>query len=259
MALELHLDSIDHLDESLKGFYKESDKGGFILDVNGYQDPDPNGLKTAFEKQKAAAKQSKEELSNLKQTLRDLENKYSGIDPEKVKSLLAKLENDDEAKLLAEGKIDEVVKRRIEKQIDEYERKITTASQAAEQANSKATKFENRVLENNIRSAAIEAGLHKHAIDDAIFRAKTLFALNDDGQAVQVDGSGEITLGKDGKTPYSVKDWLEEMKEKAPHWYPADNTGGGGQGNKGKTGAAQDFSKLSPRERLLAARQSKKT
>lgn len=259
MALELHVQSLEGLDDSVKGFYKESDKGGFILDVNGYQDPDPNGLKSAFEKQKQAAKQSKDELNDLKKTLKDLQTRYDGIDPEKVKSLLSKLENDDEAKLLAEGKIDEVVKRRIQKQIDEYERQLTTASQKAEQADKRATGFENRVLENGIRAAAVEAGLHKHAIEDAIFRAKTLFTLNEEGMPVQVNENGEVTLGKDGKTPYLVKDWLEEMKEKAPHWYPADNTGGGGQGNRTKTPSGIDFSKLNPRERLLAARQSGKT
>lgn len=257
MALELHVDSLDSLDEAVKGFYKESDKGGFTLDVSGYKDPDPDGLKTAFEKQKDLAKKSKEELNTLKQTLKDLQSKYDGIDPEKVKNLLSKLENDDEAKLLAEGKIEEVVSRRMQKLSDEYERKLADEKKRAEQANGKATSFENLVLENNIRSAAVESGLHKHAVEDAIIRARSIFTLDEKGQAVQIE-NGEVVLGKDGKKPFSPKDWLDEMKERAPHWFPADNSGGGSGGNKNRTGPGKDLGSLNPRERLLAARQQGK-
>ena len=104
-------------------------------------------------------------------------------------------------------------------------------------------------------AAATKAGIHQHAIDDALLRARSMFRLNDDGQAVQFDQDGNVVIGKDGKTPFTPNEWLDGMKETAPHWFPAGNSGGGVGGNSNK-GQKRDLSALSPRERLKAARQN---
>lgn len=245
MALALTVDSIEELDESIKSFYTKTDDGKFRLDLDGYEDP--KGLKSALEKERAAAR-------DAAKMLKDFQKKYEGIDPDKVKGLLSKLENDEEAKLLADGKIDEVVNRRIEKQRADLEKQVKDALIRAEQAELRAKNFEQRVLDNAIRFAASKAGLHPHAIEDALFRARTMFKLNENGDAVMYDGD-EVKPGKDGKSPYSPSEWLDEMKEKAPHWYPAMNSGGGGGGNDGTSGSKVDLSKLPPRERLQKARE----
>lgn len=245
MALAMLLDSIDSLDDSVKSFYKETDDGKFQLDLDGYEDP--KGLKSALEKERTAAREANK-------LIKDLQKRYEGIDPDKVKGLLSKLENDEEAKLLAEGKLDEVVNRRIEKQRAALEKQVKDAMTKAEQAELRAKNFEQQVLDNSIRAAAAKAGVHQHAIEDALFRARTMFALDENGNAVQFDGE-EIKLGKDGKSPYSPVEWMEEMKEKAPHWFPAANTGGGGGGNTGNNGGKIDLMKLPPRERLQKARE----
>lgn len=255
MALNLHVDTLDSIDESLKGFYKESEKGGFVLDVSGYQDPNPDGLKSAFEKQKEAAKQAKQEAQELKNALSDMKNKYKDIDPEKVKNLLSKIENDEEAKLLAEGKINDVLKMRMEKERADLMRQVQEANDYAKKEAGKSGKFEQRVLDNQIRAAAIEAGVHKTAIEDALLRARTKFTINDDGEAVHYESDGVTpVLGKDGKSPFTVKEWFDEMKGSASHWFPALNSGGGANGNSLTSQSKVDFSKLSPRERLLEAR-----
>ncbi len=244
MALAMQVDSVDELDESIKALYVETEDGKFRLDLDGYEDP--KGLKSALEKERDSNKK-------LNKMFKDFQTRYEGIDPEKVRSLLSKIENDEEAKLLADGKIDEVVQKRIDKQRKELERLVKEAEAKADTESQKAKKFEQRVLDNNIRAAAQGAGLHPHAIEDALFRARTMFTLNDKGDAVQLDDDGQIVAGKDGQNPFSPTEWLEEMKEKAPHWFPAANSGGGAGGNSSKR-SNQDLSKLSPRERLLAAR-----
>jgi len=255
MALNFNLDSIDSLDPGVQALYKENEKGGFTLDVEGYKDPDPDGLKSALDRQKEAAKTAKDEAKTLKASLEAFEAKYKDIDPDKVKTLLSQIENDAEAKLLADGKLEEVVLNRMEKQQAESQRQIDAAIAERDKEASKAAKFEQRVLENHIRAAGVAAGLHKGGMDDALSRARTTFSLNANGDPVQLDGDGSPVLGKDGKKPFTIAEWLEERRVDAAHWFPAGNSGGGAGGNVNKKAGGLDFSKLSPRERLLAARQ----
>lgn len=222
MALpEVTIDSIDEIEEMhIKELFDSTEEGKFKLNFQKFRDS--KALSAAHER-------VKRENSEIKKKL----ERFDGIDPDKVKGLLSKLENDEEAKLLAEGKLDEVVNRRIEKQRAELERQVKDALTKSEQSELRAKNFEQQVLDNHIRAAAAKAGLHQHAIEDALFRARTMFKLDASGNATQFDADGEPILGKDGKSPYSPVEWLEEMKEKAPHWYPAANTGGGGGGNNG--------------------------
>src|SRR3972149_11838102 len=111
-----------------------------------------------------------------------------------------------------------------------------------------------RVLDNSVRAAPIAVGLHAPAVDDVLLRARAIFSLSDEGEAVQFDEDGEtIVLGKDGKTPFSPREWLESMKQKAPHWFPAGGSGGGSMVNKVASGG-RDLSGLSPQQRMTMAR-----
>lgn len=62
--------------------------------------------------------------------------------------------------------------------------------------------------------------------------AVAVATLNEDGEAVAVDESGQTILGKDGKTPLTPLEWAESLRESAPHLWPrATGTfapGGGG-------------------------------
>ena len=136
----------------------------------------------------------------------------------------------------AAGKFDEVMAKRTERMKAEYERLLAEANGKAEAAMKRTKAYEGRVLDDAVRAAAAKAGLHTHAIDDALFRARSMFSLDETGQAVQLDESGKPVLGKDGKSPFTPTEWLEGMKEKAPHWFPASASGGGAGGGGGGNG-----------------------
>lgn len=78
-----------------------------------------------------------------------------------------------------------------------------------------------------------------------------MFALDESGQAVQRDAEGNLVIGKDGKTPYSPAEWLESMRETAPHWFPAgaSGSGSGGGAKGGGAGPAKVRSQMTTRER----------
>lgn len=232
-ALSLTVEDIATVPEAQRALYVERD-GKHHLDVTGLDDT--SGLKSALQKERDAVKEAK-------RLQKELEQRYEGIDPEKVKSMMAKFENDDEAKLIAAGKIDDVISKRTEKLRVELLKQVDAAKAETNAANARTGKYSQRVLDNHIRAAAGKAGLHTFAVEDALFRARNMFSLDDAGEAVQVDSDGKVVLGKDGKTPFSPIEWLESMKETAPHWFPAGGSGGGGGGGNSGAGGVKTISR----------------
>jgi len=174
------------------------------------------------------------EKKTLQQKLDEMSQTWGDYDPEAVKNIMSRLENDEEAKLLAEGKTDEVIARRTErlqadhaKQIENLETKLAEAMGNYDGAQSTVKQLK---VEGGLRQAAVELGLVPSAIEDALSRAMGVFKVGDDGSLVPENSSGTI-YGKDGKTPMSPAEWLETMKETAPHWFPAPSGGGAGGGN----------------------------
>ncbi len=78
-----------------------------------------------------------------------------------------------------------------------------------------------------------------------ILRARSVFQLSEDGQAVAM-ADGEIVYGKDGKTPLSPLEWAEGLRESAPHLWPRAQ-GAGAVGDKGGKGGKKR-SEMSPAE-----------
>jgi len=213
MPLDLIVDSIDGLGDSVKGLYKEVD-GKFHLDVTGL--PDVTGLKSALDKERighrAASKLAK-----------DLQTKWVGVDRDVVRVMLDQADTDAESKLIAEGKVSEVIEARLAKhqqatqtQLDEKDTTINGLTKKA--------------LENIFRTVAGTEGVHTSAIDDILLRGSSVFQLDANGNAVQLGDDGHPILGADGKSSFSPAEWLKGMRESSPHWFPANDSGGGSEG-----------------------------
>jgi len=244
-ALSLVTDSLDAVPEAQRSLYVERD-GKFHLDVTGLEDT--KGLKSALESERKAAREAEA-------ARKALEKQYEGMDPVKFKEIMARFENDEEGKLIAAGKISEVVDKRMARQRAELERQVEAEKANTAAAIQRAEAHIQRVLDNEIRAASGE--LHKFAVDDALLLGRQIFKLDDKGNAVQFDSDGRVVLGKDGKTPFGPKEWLEDMKKTKPHWFPASGSGGGA-GGQGAPYGGRDLSHLPPTERMTAARAAKK-
>ncbi len=255
-AIAPEVDSVDALPEFQRGWYEQdAATKKFKLNLSKVEVEDVTGLKNTVKATRTEAEAAKR-LAD--QRIAEALKPFEGIDPVKVHEMMAKLGNDEEATLIAAGKLDEVISRRMKKLTDAQQKLVDEAAERESGALEVASTFMERVLDNHVRAAAAKAGLHPSAIEDALLRARAIFSLNDEGEAVQLsDDDGETpVLGKDGKTPFSPAEWLEGMKETAPHWFPASASGGGASGGGRKPGAV-DLSNLSPTARLTAARAAK--
>lgn len=214
-------------------------------------------IKAAVEEAVTGLKAKNSELlGKLKERDESLK-RFDGIEPDAVREILKRFADDEEAGLIKAGKIDEVLNKRTERMKADYDKRLKEALATAEQATKRAQAFQGRVLDDAIRAAAAKAGIHQHAIDDALFRARSMFALDENGQAVQLGDDGKPVLGKDGKTPFTPLEWLEGMKEKAPHWFPASASGGGSGGSGAGAGSGAKGNWGGSREERLAAIRNK--
>ena len=200
-------------------------------------------IREAVEKEVAGLKAKNAELLDKVKSSAEALKAFDGIDAAKTREMLARFENDAEAKLIAEGKMSEVINARTEKLRLDYEKKLAEEQGKATAAIERAKAFQGRVLDDEIRAAAAKAGIHAHAVDDALFRGRAMFTLGEDGKAVQMGQDGTPVLGKDGKSYFSPAEWLDGMKEAAPHWFPNGSSGGGAGGDNGGSGSAKTITR----------------
>ena len=189
---------------------------------------------------------NKEEILGEKKALQEkldaMGKQWEGLDPEAVRTIMNRLENDEETKLLAEGKTDEVIARRTERLQADHAKQIEKLQAAIDERDTSLSTAQKQVkqltVSHSLQKAASELGLIPSAIDDALARAMNVFQVDDKG-GLTVQENGATVYGKDGKSPMTPSEWLETMKEKAPHWFPAPSGGGANGGAGGKGGKHQ--------------------
>lgn len=203
------------------------------------------GLKQNRDQILAEKKQLSEQLQQMQQYFEQLGGK-EGI--QKLLEMRQRLEKDEMGKLLADGKYDEWFEKRTQSMKSDYEKRIEALNAQLEESNKKAQeamqRWTDKVLETEVRAACSKAGVIDSAVEDALYRARNMFKYDEErGQMVILDENGSAVLGKDGKSPKSISEWLEEQKQSARHWWPPSQ-GAGANGALGGGQASPDASAI---------------
>ncbi|MCT9382822.1 hypothetical protein KTI22_01035 [Acinetobacter baumannii] len=188
----------------------------------------------------------------LKDELGSLKSKVDGLDLDAIKVLLDKSNQDEESKLIAEGKIEEVIQKRTEKMREEHEKVLKAEKDRADKAESYANKFRQSVIQGQIVQAAVEMGALSEATADIAFLAQSQFSLDENGKAVAIDANGEVVIGKDGSNPVTPKEWVEGLRENKPYFWPKAN----GSGSPGSGTSIKKWSDYTEAERAALAREN---
>ena len=163
---------------------------------------------------------------------------FDGMDAVELKTLRElgkRLENDQEVKLISEGKLDEVINRRTERVRIDLESKMeamtTKMAEVTEQRDSFQSRHNNYVVDTNLRKAAEKEGVLPEAIDDVVSRGRLVFnSIEDDGNILSRDKDGELKKGEDGQvvTPTS---FVKGLKTTSSYYWPQSKGGNlsGGQ------------------------------
>jgi hypothetical protein len=255
MGIELVVDSLDSVPAFQQSWYEQdASTKKFKLNPSKVEIEDVVELRKTVEATRKEAKALKQQQD---QRIREALAPFEGIDPVKMRELMGQFDDAEEAKLLAKGKdgIEQIINKRMEKARLEFQRKLEDAEKGRKGALDVASTFMSEVLDNKVRAVLEKAGLHPGAIDDALLHARNIFSLDDNRQVVQFEEDGKtVVLGKDGKTPFGPKEWIETMKESKPHWFPSGNSGGNAHNSRSGSGANKtitraEFNALPPSER----------
>lgn len=212
------------------------------------------GLKATNQALKAEKTQEAERAKQLAEAIDGL----GGIEvlkqlgnAETVKSLAEmrkRFEADASNKLLAEGKYDEWFDTRTAGLRKDYEAQVKDREAKLEEAvkNGESTTgaLRQKILEYDVTNAAASSGILPGALLDVRLRAQQLFKFDPEhDRFVLRDAEGSLIYGKDGKSPKTMTEWLDDQKETSGHWWPGSRGGGAG-GSDGVVASKDDMSTL---------------
>lgn len=203
------------------------------IDIN---DPEIQAeLKALVEQQTATAlagiKAKNEELISEKRKLQEEWAEFKDLDKNMLKNYIERLKTDEEAKLIAEGKIAEVIDRRTERMREAYSNQIEEKANAAKDWQNKFSDLERKFnftrIDSAIRDAALATNVVSSAIDDVITRGRGIFEIDENGRLISKDpNTNDVRIGADGKSPYNPNDFIMDLKKTAPHFWPQSQSGG---------------------------------
>lgn len=230
MPLNAIHETVDDIPEQYRDLYTEKNGKYELTGIVGIKtQADIERLQTSLGKERDDHKNTKASLGV-----------WGDLDHEDV---MAKLDKYPELEAAAAGKlddaqIDEVVNRRVEgtlnsrlapverdnKRLQAENEELRSQNEGFHQANIK------RKIHDDVRKAMVASKVINEAQDDALMLAERIFEVReDDGAVVTKDGVG-VTPG------IPADQWLVEIQESRPHWWPASVGGGAGGGRSGGGG-----------------------
>lgn len=185
----------------------------------------------------------KSEKKQLEQQFREFKSKLDpfGGDVDKAAEVLSKLEDEELKSLIKDGKIDDFrnkiasgVDAKYKRTIDDYENKLKGYS---EKESNYLNKIKELTIDRTVTELAAKAGVHPTAIEDLLRRARNVFSLDEEYNVVAIDPSTKLPLpSPTGKGNLEPSNWIESLREVAPHLFPSSSgtgTGGGESRNEG--------------------------
>ena len=228
-------DTVEEIPEGFGELYAERNGKFELIGVDGIKtQSDIDKLQEAARKEREAHKQTREKLAM-----------FADIDPVELPKKLEELAEAQAqlATLTAEGRVDEEkVAARIEAAVNRavgpvsrdkeaLARQVEAQKKIVAEKDAAVVALENSIKQDKIRTAlrdaAVAAKVVGPAINDAVLVGETMFEF--------VDGK-LVTKSDAGVTPGLMpKDWIKEMEESRPHWFPLSQGGGARGGGGGVT------------------------
>ncbi len=209
-------------------------------------------IRETIERETAGLKNKNSELLGKLKETQALSKQWEGFDVEKVQTLMKRMEQDEELKLLADGKVDEVVNRRIELRERDWTGRYGALETKLNEYENTIKQKEERLRQLTIDSRVTQAfqtlGYEPTAMEEMVTKARSVFIMDDEGNVIPRDNHGNIIYGKDAKTPISVTQWLESLADSKP-WLRGPNKGTGATQNRGMNKSV-DTSKMSSAQRI---------
>ncbi|MDJ0827606.1 MAG: hypothetical protein QNJ16_19115 [Rhodobacter sp.] len=198
-------------------------------------------VREAVDKETRALKEKNQELLNEIKSFKDKAKEFDGLDLDKLKNLQKHMDESEEAKLIADGKIDQVFDRRFARLNEDNATRYGALEEKYKKSEERGDKFERLYGKEKIRNrgirAAEAAGVDPEAMEDVTDKILAKFSLGERGEMEARDEDGNLIMSKDGKTVLQPEEYISEtLKKKHPYYWRTSQGGGlgGGRGGSGR-------------------------
>jgi hypothetical protein len=227
MALKFKYKTKEEVPADAAALYVERD-GAWVLDVDGATD-------------KAKLDEFRANNIALSSQLAEQKKRFEGIDPDEVRNLADEKRKLEEQQQLKAGEIDKVVENRLKTAKAEWDKQFAGVTAERDSLNSRLTSIQ---IDQGVITVATKKGLRPTAIPDITSRARSVFKLVDGApRAYEADGQ-TVRVGKDGITPMTLDEWVDQQVADAPHLF--ESSAGGGAAGNGSGGAGGSRSVKNP-------------
>ena len=245
--LKAVLDTLEGLDESLHGLYKEVD-GKFILDIDGIDDhPATKGMKVVLEDQKKKFKAEHAKVVAATESLKAFED----LDPEAAREALAKMQEFEDGKQIEAGDFKQLLEDRIAEVTAKLERTFAAQITELKKTNDVLTgerddatgSLSRHKVGDAITAAALESGIKKSLLRHLQRDAQEVFTIRDgeigawdEDDILRTDSKGGVLTPATYVTDYLTDnpDFVDTSR--------GSGAGGPGDGGRGNSGTARFIS-----------------
>ena len=184
------------------------------------------------------------EILDERKKLEKQVKKYEEYDFDKANEALEFLENNKDAQLIKDGKVDELIAKKVSQLESDHEVAMGEIKNSLTEAQKHGQLYESlyktKMVEDSLREAAIAAKVRPEAITDILLHGRNIFSLAEDDSVEARDSEGKLRKTIDDKV-LTPSNWIEGLKKTSPHYWP-DSVGagarGGGSGDEGDLTAA---------------------
>lgn len=203
-------------------------------------------FQTTISEQQEEIERLRNHSTKLLSEKKQLSKQYEGLgDPEMLHNILKQFQNDEDAKLFAEGKGTEVLKKHTERLKLDFQEQLDTLAKErdtyAQEKDTYAKKYHEEKAGHALRSAAAAAGVRDSAVDDILLRGKGIFTINEQNELEARDKDGNLVV-VEGKA-LNPKLFIEGLRETYPHYWPESQSGGAHGGNGAESKVPNPFIK----------------
>lgn len=189
-------------------------------------------------------KSKNEELLDEKKKISERLKEFADIeDPELAREALKFIKENEDAQLIKDGKIEEVLEKRTSQLRSDHDAIVSDLQKELDKSNLTGTHyktlFENKTIDDSLRNAALEAGVIPEAIESVLLHGRNVFSLGKDGTVESRDAEGNLKKTESDMI-VNPKNWVEGLKKTDPYFWPGSVGSGANSGGKGGDGDLVD-------------------
>lgn len=202
-----------------------------------------DSFKLELDEQVSGLKSKTKELLDEKKQLQKKVEKFDSYDFDKAKEAMDFLENNKDAQLIKDGKVEELIEKKTSALLSDHEAAVGELQSVLKEEKSRAILYEGlyktKTVEDQLRASAITAKVRPEAITDILLHGRNIFSLADDESLEARDVEGKLKKTEDDKV-LTPTNWIEGLKKSSPHyWPPSEGVGAHGGGSAG--GGSEDI------------------